>query len=92
MLHTFIKTRSQATFKGSSKLNCKHGHQTHKTKRDNDSTSKPDSKYKQNKDRSTNIHKLQELNKVIPDTETRALSHSKEWRFLYLKIDKYQRR
>ena len=77
MLHTFIKTRSQATFKGSSKLNCKHGHQTHKTKRDNDSTSKPDSKYKQNKNRSNNIHKIQESNKVIPDTETRALSHSK---------------
>ena len=51
--------------------------QTNETKRDNDSTSKPYTKYKQNKDRSNNIHKIQELNKVIPDTETRALSHSK---------------
>ena len=67
-----------ATFKGSSKLNCKHGHQTNKTKRDNDSKNKPDSKYKQNKDRSNSIHKIQESNKVvIPNTATRALSHSK---------------
>ena len=40
--------------------------------------SKPDTKYKQNKDRSNNIiHKIKEPNKITPDTETRALSHSK---------------
>ena len=37
----------------------------------------PDTKYKQNKDQSNNIHKIQESNKVIPDTATRALSHLK---------------
>ena len=28
-------------------------------------------------DRSNNIHKIQRSSKVIPDTETKALSHSK---------------
>ena len=37
----------------------------------------PDTKYKQSKDRSNYIHKIQESNKITPDTVTRALSHSK---------------
>ena len=51
--------------------------QTKRNAMHNDSTSKPGTKYKQSKDRSNYIHKIQESNKVIPDTETRALSHSK---------------
>ena len=40
--------------------------------------SKHDTKYKQNKNRSNNIHKIQGSSKVtISDTETKALSHSK---------------
>ena len=74
MLHTLINARSQATFKGSSKTASMVIKQT---KRDNDSTSKPGTKYKQSKDRSNYIHKIQESIKIIPDTETRALSHSK---------------
>jgi len=53
--------------------------------------SKPDTKYKQNKDRSNNIHKIQGSSKVIPDTETKALSHSKRMKISVPKIDKYYR-
>jgi len=38
----------------------------------------PDAEYKQNKDRSDNIHKkIQWSSKVVLDAETKALSHSK---------------